>query len=489
MGTAFCAESGSAKGAVIVCGQDFRYMKSSINIFAVTRASIVQGKTIMLAMLFGCFAQWGKAADAVQILGRITDGYYPEAPLVVGKDGNLYGTASDGGQYGVGTVFRVTPQGVFTTIASFNGTNGGGPSSAFILGADGNFYGMAHGGGTNLSAGTNGGTIFKVTPAGALSAVFYFNGTNGCQPTGGFLQGPGGIFYGATRFGGSNGGGGTIFKFTTNGLTTLHSFAGTDGDQPTSLVMGSDGVLYGTTLGGGIYYDGSAGTEAGTVFKITTSGVFTLLHSFWDSRDGGLNPIGGLCEISPGVFYGTTSKGGSNYRGTIFRITSEGLFSSLFSFSLTNGDGPAATLFPADNGDYYGSTSGGGAFSYGTVFRFTTNGSLTVLHSFFEPTDGWAPGGLVRGRDGNIYGLPWEESRLFRIVPAPNLTVSGGIGSNIKLTWNSFSNGLYRLEYASAADGTNWTALGPDVTATGKTSSFTDTSTTSRRFYRVVLLP
>jgi uncharacterized repeat protein (TIGR03803 family) len=300
------------------------------------------------------------------------------------------------------------------------------------------------------------------------------------------VQGTDGIFYGATRFGGSNGGGGTIFKFTSNSLTTLHSFAGTDGDQPTSLVMGSDGVLYGTTIGGGAYYDGSAPTEIGTVFKITTSGVFTSLHSFVVSD--GSEPVAGLTEVSAGVFYGTTARGGHN-RGTIFRITSEGLFSSLFSFSLTNGDGPEASLFPEGNGDYYGSTSGGGAFSYGTVFRFTTNGSLTVLHSFYEPTDGWGPGGLVRGRDGNIYGLPWEESRLFRIVPAPNLTVSGGIGNNIQLTWNSFSNGVYRLEYKSAADGTNWTALGPDVTATAKTSSFTDTSTTSRRFYRVVLLP
>jgi uncharacterized repeat protein (TIGR03803 family) len=472
-----------------VCGQNFRNMESIIKMLAATKARMGQRKAIILGLLCACFAQGARAGDAVQILGRISDGYYPEAPLVVGKDGSLYGTASDGGQYGVGTVFRVTPQGVFTTIASFNGTNGAAPCSAFILAADGNFYGMAHDGGTNRNGGTNGGTIFKVTPVGALSAVFHFNGTNGCQPYGGFLQGPGGIFYGATKFGGSNGGGGTIFKFTTNGLTTLHSFAGTDGDQPTSLVMGSDGVLYGTTLGGGAYYDGSAGTEAGTVFKITTGGVFTLLHSFWDSHDGGLNPIGGLCEISPGVFYGTTAKGGTNYRGSIFRITSEGLFSSLFSFSLTNGDGPAATLFPAGNGDYYGSTSGGGAFSYGTVFRFTTNGNLTVLHSFYEPTDGWAPGGLVRGRDGNVYGLPWEESRLFRIVPAPSLTVNGRIGSTLELNWNSFSNGVYRLEYESAADGTNWTALGPDITATDKISSFTNTLTASRRFYRIVLLP
>jgi uncharacterized repeat protein (TIGR03803 family) len=173
----------------------------------------------------------------------------------------------------------------------------------------------------------------------------------------------------------------------------------------------------------------------------------------------------------------------------MFRITSEGIFTSLFSFSLTNGAGPRC-LLQVSNGDFYGTTMGGGDFSYGTVFRFTTNGSLTVLHSFYEPTDGFGPAGLVRARDGNTYGLPWEASRLFRIISTPNLTVAGRIGSNLVLTWNSFSNGVYRLEYKSAAGGTNWIALGLDITAVDNTCSFTDTLTIeSQRFYRVVLLP
>jgi uncharacterized repeat protein (TIGR03803 family) len=269
-----------------------------------------------------------------------------------------------------------------------------------VQGADGNFYGTTSMGGVNSDYGT----VFKITPSGTLTTLFTFtpNGPDGNIPDGMLVQGPDGNFYGTTVGGGANhnslctaqalDGCGTVFKITPSGaLTTLYSFCPrsgcTDGFLPSEgLAQGTNGDFYGIT-----YHGGADGY--GTVFKITPGGTLTTLHSF-DVTDGEY-PLGGLVQGTDGIFYGTTAVGGTNtvecpsYStcGTIFEITPGGTFTSLISFDYGDGAEPAAALLQATNGEFYGTTEGGGAYTYpdGTVF------SLNVgLGQFVEtlPTSG-----------------------------------------------------------------------------------------------------
>jgi uncharacterized repeat protein (TIGR03803 family) len=162
-----------------------------------------------------------------------TNGSFPSAALAQGNDGNFYGTTQNGGQQGQGTVFQMTPDGTLHTFVSFNGTNGGNPYAVLLQGADGDLYGTTEGGGTNGGYGT----VFRMTTNGTLTSLFSFAGTNGAQPTAGLVQGSDGSFYGTTRRGGASGNWGTVFKITTDGaLTNLVSFDGTNGLIPRALV-------------------------------------------------------------------------------------------------------------------------------------------------------------------------------------------------------------------------------------------------------------
>src|SRR5665213_2244172 len=174
-----------------------------------------------------------------------TNGTVPVAGLVAGQDGNFYGTTTNGGTNGgYGTVFKVTTSGVLTTLVSFNNTDGVNPQAGLTMGNDGNFYG------TTVSGGTNGGwgTVFKVTTNGVLTSLVSFNNTDGSYPRGTLMLGNDGNLYGTTYFGGSNSLG-TVFKVTTNGvLASLVSFNGANGANPSAgLTLGSDGNFYGTT--------------------------------------------------------------------------------------------------------------------------------------------------------------------------------------------------------------------------------------------------
>jgi uncharacterized repeat protein (TIGR03803 family) len=135
------------------------------------------------------------------------DGFAPHAELTVGNDGNLYGTAVNGGK-GYGTIFRITPGGTFSALVEFNGANGSYPYCRLAQGNDGNFYGTTSGGGAY-----NDGTLFTMTPAGSLTTVLSFDGANGANPYSGLLQANDGNFYGVT-YGGGSGGVGTVFSFS-----------------------------------------------------------------------------------------------------------------------------------------------------------------------------------------------------------------------------------------------------------------------------------
>jgi uncharacterized repeat protein (TIGR03803 family) len=323
-------------------------------------------------------------------LTNCADGSNPQAGLVQGEDGNFYGTTSTAGTHNGGTVFRITRQGALTTLHNFcaraNCADGSDTSAALVLGIDGNFYGTTEFGGAN-----NEGTVFRITPGGTVTTLYSFcsntNCADGFVPQAALIQATNGNFYGTTSQGGANGFG-TVFRITRKGvLTTIHSFTGTDGAFSSSALVEAGGNLYGTASEGGV-------GGFGTVFKITPQGVLTAIHTF--SGSDGAVPTVGLVLGTDRSLYGTTSQGGSGQSGsgTIFKITPAGTLTTLYDFCSTNGcpDGflPYGGLVQHTNGKFYGKTNQGGtsiacAAGCGTVF------SLGVgLGAFVEtlPTSG-----------------------------------------------------------------------------------------------------
>ncbi|MCJ7791275.1 MAG: hypothetical protein MUP49_02515, partial [Dehalococcoidia bacterium] len=290
--------------------------------------------------------------------------------LVQGADDNIYGTTYQGGVYGYGTVFKMTPNGTLTTLASFSGTgtNGKYPVPTLVQGADGTFYGMTVEGGEYYC-----GTVFRMTTNGALTTLFSFNGTNGDQPVAALVQGSDGNIYGTTAFGGVDytgshtSGGGTAFRITGNGeFTTLVRFTG--GTNPCSgLVQGADGDFYGTT------WDFSW-NNGGTVFKMTAGGAVTTLYSFPPET----NPYAKLVQIADSNFYGTTWNGMPSDNGTVFKMTLDGVLTTLYSFTGgSDGAAPCGWLVQGTNGDFYGTTYYGGSSDSGTVYRLSVPDEIT----------------------------------------------------------------------------------------------------------------
>lgn len=325
------------------------------------------------------------------------DGKSPNAGLVQGSDGNFYGTTYSGGADSRGTVFTITPDGALTTLHSFSvsiseGTN---PNAGLVEGSDGNFYG------TTTSGGASGeGTAFVVSPGGALQTLHSFTGKGrqGATPVGALVQGSDGNFYGTTESGGTAGQG-TVFVMKPGGnVKTLHSFAGADGAQPKAgLIQAKDGDFYGTCYGGGAF-------GYGTVFSINRAGKLTTLHSFSFHDNDGANPIGRLVQGRNLRFYGATLTGGSFDSGTIFAFTDAATFKTVHVF---NGDGtsPNGGLVQGSNDDFYGTASGGGTSNVGIVFEMSHSGTVTVLHDFDGGKGGAYPSaGVIEGNDGNLYG-------------------------------------------------------------------------------------
>jgi uncharacterized repeat protein (TIGR03803 family) len=310
-----------------------------------------------------------------------TDGRYPQAGLVQGSDGNFYGTTLQGGtntncRDGCGTVFRISPSGSNTTLYSFAGSpnDGNYPGGVLVQGSDGNFYGTSFYGGTSANCNGGCGTVFRISPSGSEMTLYSFVGStnDGFNPSSVLVQGGDGNFYGTTYSGGTNGDG-TVFRISPSGSeTNLHIFGGqpNDGYAPNGLVQGSDGNFYGTAQGGGTQ-------NHGTVFRISPNGSYTNLYSFGSSPSDGTEPQGGVVQGSDGNFYGTTEDGGTNDipdggLGTVFRITPNGSYTSLYSFGSPN-DGyyTVAGLVQGSDGNFYGTTQQGGTNNYGTVFKLT----------------------------------------------------------------------------------------------------------------------
>jgi uncharacterized repeat protein (TIGR03803 family) len=380
---------------------------------------MTSGKTACTILVFCIATAIASPAQIFEIVAAFdsTNGSVPTGLLAQGTDGNFYGTTLGGGTFGYGAVFSTNVKGAITALYSFcqsdedscfNGyaPQGDYPWSGLVQASNGNFYGTASYGGTY-----GGGTVFEVTPQGKFTTLYSFDFDDGSAPEGGLIQGSDGNLYGTTS--GFENGPGTVFRITPTGnLTTLYTFCSqpncADGYTPfAALVQAADGNFYGTT------YAGGANGE-GTIFEVTLAGDLTTLYSFCSQRHctDGSKPIGGLVQATNGNFYGTTwwggIFGGVNGGGTLFEITGTGRFTVLHSFcaqpNCADGENPSAGLMQASDGNLYGTTQNGGLGS-GTVFQVTPQGKLTSLHAF-EYSDGGAypDSNLLEATNGKIYG-------------------------------------------------------------------------------------
>ena len=252
------------------------------------------------------------------------DGLGPEYGLL-DVNGTLYGITAKGGTNGDGTVFAITTSGRETVLHSFAGAPDGTEPLAALINVKGTLYGTTTSGGANCGSSGGCGTVFTITPSGAEAVLYSFKGgmEDGRYPAEAPLLDVKGTLYGTNQYGGSHNRG-TVFSITTSGKeTVLHSFGGSgDGVFPFGGLIDVNGTLYGTTSNGGsvscgVHYGDIHG--CGTVFKITTSGDESVLHSFGNPRDGKY-PFAGLINVND-TLYGTTTAGGTHNAGTVFSLS------------------------------------------------------------------------------------------------------------------------------------------------------------------------
>lgn len=322
----------------------------------------------------------------------------------------------------------------YTMLGAFDGTNGQSSNAPLVQGVDGNFYG------TTMFGGTGGdphslctkscGTVFQVTPSGQITSLYSFCSqaacADGAEPFTGLTLSTNRKLYGTTLVGSP---GGTIFEIGPNGkLTTLYRFCSmtncADGAGPqSSMVQGIDGSLYGTANGSGAH-------GGGTVFRITTTGTFSVLYNFCSQANcaDGKFPMGNLTLSPTGDIVGTTSLGGANGLGTVFEVSLAGQLTTLYSFpkAIVIGGNVANGVILGTDGSYYGTTFAGGKTDEGTVFRLMQSGQVRAYSFCSQPAcaDGDEPtSALVQGTDGNFYGTTQEpattyKGNIFQITPA-----------------------------------------------------------------------
>lgn len=526
------------------------------------------------------------AGTRIETVHYFTDGADGGSPngLVQAATGHLYGTTAFGGAGHAGTIFSLTPGSssnwAFTTLISFGLTNGGLPQAPLVQGADGNLYGTTEFGGSDDE-----GVVFSFNPAGALTSLYSFTGgLDGGNPCAALVQHTNGLFYGSTQTGGFYDEG-TLFSIAPNGaLTNLYAFTGgVDGDSPVAaLIQGKDGFLYGSTTDGGAL-------SVGSIFRMTVTGALTNISSF--SSTNGSSPKAALVQAADGNFYGTTQHNtiqGMAFYGTVFRITPAGSLTSLYAFNGFTQDGffPSAPMIQGLDGNLYGTAYAGGANQLGAVFKITTNGVMTTLLSFDGFDDGSSPeSGLAAAVDGSFYGTTTKggvggHGTVFKLSFAPqvvgqsasqevltgatvnlaatifgsqplvyqwsfngtnlvdaggvsglsaatltlnavspgesgtySLSVSNALGSAVStgivltvigppvfqtvrqtngilaLTWTAAAGHLYQLQYKPSLNAASWTNLGSPATATNGVLAAVDTiGPDSQRFYRAVLV-
>ncbi len=413
-----------------------------------------------------------------------SDGQYPQAALVPGEDGSFYGSTSYGGVSGQGSIFKITTNGTFFPVASFGFTNGANPYGRLLRSGD-VFFGTTANGGPFSH-----GTVFQLASNHLAVQVSFTNTTvDGSTPFGGLIAGTSGVFYGTTVAGGP-GVYGTVFKMgdTDTQPTGLVAFNSVKGGNPESaLLLHTNGWLYGTTLIGG-------SNNVGTVFKMSSTGVFTNFFAFATSN--GAYPWASLVLAADGALYGTTANGGPGNHGTIFKVATNDSVEMVAAFGYTNGANPIAELTPAADGSLYGVTRNGGATGYGTIFKVPTNGTIETVFTFNYSNGSQPYAGMVFGPDGHLYGTTVDggsgAGTVFRFIlnpPAPVMQSVVKTNIDANLMWSAVAGGKYQLQCLTNLAQTNWINLGFPIAATNDAViAFDAAPPDTQRFYRAVLL-
>jgi uncharacterized repeat protein (TIGR03803 family) len=429
-----------------------------------------------------------------------TDGSNPNGGLII-LGNTLYGTTQHGGSKSAGTLFAIHSDGsLFTNLCNFSLSTGGIPPAG-VVSSGNTLFGTTYLGGT-----LQGGTIFSISATGgSYSNLLSYNFNNvpnsGYEPQAGVVL-TGNYLYGTTWYGGSVDHG-TVSFVTTNGSNggILHSFSNPsgpndnfnyDGLYPSSKLIFSSGLLYGTAEQGGNY-------GYGTVFSINTNLPYTLtpLHYFTapDPITGtnldGANPFSGLV-LSGNTLYGTTDGGGSTGNGTVFAVNTDGTgFTNLYSFKGgSDGSAPRCGLTMV-SGTLYGTTSGGGIYTNGTLFSIRANGSgYASLYSFTGGYDGSNPQSDLLLSSNVLYGAAYYggttgDGTLFSFVLPTQLNISLA-GTNVLLTWAA-NNVAYTLQSTSKLQtGAVWSAVSPLPVVLNGLNTVTNPVSSAPRFYRLV---
>ena len=348
--------------------------------------------------------------------GGNDDGAWPAGNLVADKNGYLYGTTSTGGPNGAGTVFKLAPDGTETVLYHFTGGNDGNtPMAGLLMDSNGDLYGV-----TEIGGKFGEGNVFKLTPDGVETSIYDFgtHKSDGGNPICQLIWSRNHELLGTTVNAGA-GTDGTVFRVSLTGKETiLHAFTGIDGEYPRAgLVMDSAGNLYGTTFNS----SGTATSGTGTAFEITAQGDFKELYAFVPAS--GYFPYAALTLDKSGNLYGTTTAGGAYNYGTVFKLTTSGSLTVLHSFTNgTDGASPEAPVFMTKSGDLWGTTASGGKADYGTIFRLRPDGTLTTLHAFTGSNGGFSQTGLIEDSaigGGWLYGSTYAGGSgngvLFRV--------------------------------------------------------------------------
>ncbi|HEY2476362.1 MAG TPA: choice-of-anchor tandem repeat GloVer-containing protein [Candidatus Cybelea sp.] len=370
-------------------------------------SAVPQSREIAPTRILAHHSAPGSSYQVLYSFAGSPDGAFSVAGLIY-LDGTLYGTTSEGGTAGLGTIFSLGTSGKEQVLHSFQGTGAGDGArpEANLIDVNGVLYGTSAKGGAS-----DHGTVFSISTTGAERVLYKFRDrSDGYRPVGGLID-VNGTLYGTTRDGGDGsackGGCGTAFSISTSGDEhVLHSFgSGSDGKNPGAGLIEVGRRLYGVTSVGGSH-------GYGTVFSISTTGKEKVLYSFGPLPDGRL-PEAGLIDVD-GTLYGTTYAGGTydscgscNSGGTVFSISKSGREHVLHSFGGSDGYWPLASLIDV-NGTLYGTTSGsiasGCGRSCGTVFSITPGGTETVLHNFTGSPDGRWPAANLTNVNGTLYG-------------------------------------------------------------------------------------
>jgi uncharacterized repeat protein (TIGR03803 family) len=392
-------------------------------------AHCVLAFTIVLALVGATPSAQAQTYTVLYTFTGGADGANPTSSLVRDAAGNLYGTTFAGGgsgtgcaeDTGCGTVFELTKAGHLKVLYTFTGGNdGSNPTTGLVRDHAGNLYGTADTAGQYA-----GGVAYMVPKTGGQSVLHAFKGgPDDVSPhISALTRDSAGNLYGTGEVGGANGVG-AVFEISSGTEKLLYSFlhSSSDGGAPWGgVIRDSAGNLYGSTVFGGA-------NGVGTVFKLTSSGTESWLYSF-PGNPGEQIPFAGVIRDSKGNLYGTTYNGGAfGSNGTVYELNKSGTQTTfLFSFNQFDGGEPYAGVVRDKAGNLYGTTTLGGANAYGAVFKIDSSGNETVLHSF-TGTDGETPyGGLVIDSAGNLYGTARDGG-------GSKVCANGGCGVIFKIT-------------------------------------------------------